>query len=630
MRSLSRRYWCVLICISCAVGAGLPGSRVPSASSTAKAQGLENPDGAGHLPSLRAFPTAEGFGAYSLGGRGPGGPGMAPRVFRVTTLQDMIVNPQNGQLVAAPGSLREAVEAAGPRFVVFRVGGVVLLNQPLFIRNPYLTIAGQTAPNPGITIGGAGLRIRTRDVVLRHLRIRMFIDEEAGEPHGNHGSDSIQMLRNDSEVQDPNRDVVTNVMIDHCSLSWGIDENIDIVSWVKDVTVQWSIIAEAAKYGHREGSGGAGWLVGRSAGSQSPADLARLSIHHNIFAHNLRRNPRMTAGGTIDFRNNVIYNWYETACMFIASMRVNYVGNYLMRGIDTPQSSYRRVINVAAPANPTGTPKLYIRDNIAPQRQSDSQNDWDIGVFFVTPNTGSVCPPGTSSCRIDVFEHTFNGLYSLAAPTYTPAVATDTARVGVQRVLQSAGATLPSRDVVDRELVEELSYVHQSQPFSRTDLGYDPTQDPLLRHVGVHHGETAQVLTFRPTNDPGFLCVPRQYRMRPGMSLFEAKWVFLNSLSCTFPDGITLPQDAIRVLNDPATYPWNTESMVIPDRRTLQTLYPTNTVIPINQRIDSDQDGIPDFYEYILGTDPNRHDSMEDANVDGYLNLENYLNLLAP
>ncbi len=583
-----------------------------------------------NLPQLRAFPSAEGFGAYSLGGRGPGNAGVTPRVFKVTTLQDMVTNPQNGQLVAAPGSLREAVEATGPRFITFRVGGVILLKQPLVIRNPYITIAGQTAPNPGIAIAGHGMRISAHDVVVRHLRVRMFIDEAAGEPHGNHSSDAMMFTKNDSEVHDPTRDMVTNVIIDHCSLSWGIDENIDIISWAKDITMQWCIISEAARYGHMEGSGGSGWLVGRSAGSQSPTDLARLSIHHNVFAHNYRRIPRAAAGGIIDFRNNVLYNWYETACTFICSVRVNYIGNYIMRGLDTPQTSYRRIINVAAPGNTTGTPKLYVRDNIAPSRQSDTQADWDIGVFFVTPNTGNLCGTASTSCRIDVNQNTFDGFYGLTAPMIVPRVSTDSSQVAIQRVLQQAGATAQGRDFVDHQLIQELDYVYQTRPFDRTDAGYSPEQDPNLRRNGVHHGTTAQVLTFRPMNDPGYGCTPRQYRIPPGLTILQAKREYLQSLTYQFPDGIQLPHDVIRVLQDTETYQWSTDTHIIPERQTLLSLYPANYIVPIAQRLDSDNDGIPDWYELQIGTDPSRADSMEDANGNGYLNMETYLNLLAP
>ena len=222
-----------------------------------------------------AFEGAEGCGKYSLGGRGG-------KEYVVTSLADD----------GSEGTLRHAVEAEGPRVVKFAVSGDIHLNAPLNIRNPYLTILGQTAPGEGITIRDHNIFITADHVIMRYLRMRLGsaarVEADAlGARHCRH------------------------LMIDHCSISWATDENASFYN-ISDATIQWCIISEALNASvHHKGRHGYGGIWGGR----------NVSFHHNLFAHNNSRNPRfdhprlywendlLHYRGSVDFVNNVVYNW---------------------------------------------------------------------------------------------------------------------------------------------------------------------------------------------------------------------------------------------------------------------------------------------------------------------------------
>jgi pectate lyase len=212
---------------------------------------------------IPAFPGAEGAGAWTPGGRGG-------KVYVVTSLNDK-----------GPGTLREAVESNGPRMVVFRVAGIISLETPLTITNPFITIAGQTAPGDGVCIRGQTTEINTHDVVIRYLRFR----------RGNLKS------RDDALGGHP----VGNVIVDHVSASWGLDENLSLYRHVvnlpgggikklpvENLTIQWCISSEALDLNNH--------AFGGTWGGKN------CSFHHNLFASNTGRNPSIGMGGSFDFR----------------------------------------------------------------------------------------------------------------------------------------------------------------------------------------------------------------------------------------------------------------------------------------------------------------------------------------
>lgn len=233
---------------------------------------------------LLAFPGAEGRAAKTPGGRGG-------RIIRVTTLA-----------ADGPGSLREAVEAKGPRIVVFEVGGVIdLARSVLDIREPYLTIAGQTAPSPGITIIRGGIDVRGHDVVIRHIRVRTGVD---GQPKlSGWEADSLSTAG------------AYNVIIDHCTFSWALDENMSasgprftgstVAEWRKgtshDITFSYNLAAEGIADGsHPKGEHSKGSLIHDNA--------TGILIWRNVYAHNVERSPLLKGGVQAVLVNNLIYN----------------------------------------------------------------------------------------------------------------------------------------------------------------------------------------------------------------------------------------------------------------------------------------------------------------------------------
>ncbi|UUY00631.1 polysaccharide lyase family 1 protein [Sphingomonas sp. J315] len=268
---------------------------------------------AGTAVPLPAFPGAEGAGALALGGRGG-------KVLTVTTLAD-----------SGPGSLRAAVEAKGPRIIVFAVSGTIQLQKPLTVREGQVTIAGQSAPGDGITLRDHPLVVQADDVVIRFIRSRLG-DESKTE------SDAIWIRAG------------RRIILDHVSASWSVDETLSVSGnyaepgegWF-DVTVQWSIIADSLTRSlHAKGAHGYGSLVRGGRG-------ARASFHHNLWANHSARMPRPgnyapaasdPEGAYFDFRCNLFYNWGGSRSGYNADKdslsRYNFVGNAYVRG---PQST---------------------------------------------------------------------------------------------------------------------------------------------------------------------------------------------------------------------------------------------------------------------------------------------------
>ena len=245
---------------------------------------------------------------FASGGRGG-------RVIAVTNLND-----------AGPGSFRAAVCAEGPRIVVFRVAGIVCLESAVDIEHPDITIAGQTAPGGGICIAHDSININTRNVILRHLRVRR------GKPEGGQGSDNIG---GHPEGQ---------IILDHCSTSWGMDENLslyrrmvrngeggrDLKLPVKNLTVQYCISSEALDAKNH--------AFGGTWGGEDA------TFHHNLLACNTGRNPSIGMGGEFDFRNNVIVNWrHRTMDGGDETSMINVIANYYKAGPATNENM-RRVI----------------------------------------------------------------------------------------------------------------------------------------------------------------------------------------------------------------------------------------------------------------------------------------------
>lgn len=439
----------------------------------------EQLDEATHTPQLinfrpdraPAFPTAEGFGKYTIGGRGG-------QVYEVTNLND-----------SGPGSFRAACEAEGPRTVVFRVSGTIPLESEINIKHPYITIAGQTAPGDGICIKNYQFKFEADHIIIRYMRFR---------PGAERGVE-----------QDGFGGAGDHIIVDHCSVSWGIDETLSI-NKASNLTVQWCLVSESLFNSiHKKGNHGYGGLWGGPGGS----------FHHNALVHHTSRNPRASGNeqsGLLDYRNNVIYNWGFNSAYGGELWPRNWINNYYKPGPATRESVRRRLF---LQKDPRG--KMYAAGNVMEGFPEVSADNWGKGIDYAPDGEAT-----EATLRVDT-EFT-------VAP-----VKTDTAEEAYQRVLANVGASL-HRDAVDQRVIDEI----------RTGTAkYGKSFD------GGGNG------IIDSQNDVG-------------------GWPELHS--------------------EPA-----------PE--------------------DTDHDGMPDAWENEHGRNPgDPGDGPEDADGDGYTNLEEYLNALAP
>ena len=368
---------------------------------------------------LRAFPEAEGFGAFTAGGRGGD-------IYFITTLDDYI--PGKEQLI--PGSLRAAVDAEGSRYVLFRVSGTIELKADLWIRKPFITIAGQTAPGSGICIKDYQVVLATHDIVVRHLRFRSG-DETRKEQM------SIGIFGGHDSI------------IDHCSMSWAIDEVMSSFGTVHNLTVQWSIIAEGlSRSFHPKGEHSKGSILNGDGG---------VSIHHCIYAHNSARNPRVDTI-ILDFRNNIIYNWgYRAGYTSSEPCLMNYVGNYLKPGPSTRQSA---VTDLFEPADAMA--RIYLQNNLLAGHLQET-ND----------NRLLIDPP-----KWVEDDNAFRNEVVVKSPFLCPTVETASPEAARQQILTHAGATLPKRDSADQRLMKEIETGTGRIIDSPGDVGGWPVLEP--------------------------------------------------------------------------------------------------------------------------------------------------------
>jgi len=362
-------------------------------SATGSPRAAQEPTTSAKRPgSLPAFPGAEGFGATTPGGRGG-------KVFFVTNLQD-----------SGPGSLRAACEAEVPRIVVFQVGGLIRLKSDLVVSHPYLTLAGQTAPGDGICLRDFPFIVATHDVIVRYLRSRLG-DESRQQ------ADCIDLAHGASHV-----------VLDHCSATWAVDEGLSLSGRVADVTVQWCLIGESLNQSlHTKGEHGYGSLA-RANGA--------VSLHHNLWIHNLSRNPRLGDNygkppyPTFDVRNNVIYD-FGKVCTGLTQGRleINYVANYIRPG---PDSSASHPISVGLPSDL----RFFIHGNVLDGDEAKSEDNREF--FSLIRNEEETVVTFTE----DEFP--------------APLVSSQSADAALTSVLASVGASLPVRDAVDTRLILDV------------------------------------------------------------------------------------------------------------------------------------------------------------------------------
>ena len=298
-----------------------------------------------HAQTL-AFPGAVGWAKETVGGRGG-------RIIRVTSLA-----------ADGPGTLKAAIEAKGPRIVVFEVAGVIdLTRSSLEIKEPYLTIAGQTAPSPGITIVRGGIDLRGHDVIIRHIRVKTGADGQA--KRSGWEADSLSTI------------AAHNVIVDHCSLTWGIDENMSasgprftgktLEEWrngtSRNITFSYNLAAEGlADSSHPKGEHSKGSLIHDNA--------TGILFYRNVWAHNVERSPLIKGGAQAAMINNLIYDPGKRA-MHYNLMALEWAGQPYVTGEMTAVGNVMR----GGPSTDEGLPFLMLggdgdlryhgRDNIA-------------------------------------------------------------------------------------------------------------------------------------------------------------------------------------------------------------------------------------------------------------------------
>lgn len=358
-----------------------------------------------------AFPGAEGFGRFASGGRGGD-------VYIVTNLND-----------SGPGSLRDAVAnrtAATPRTVVFAVSGTIYLNSTLRITQGNLTIAGQTAPGDGICLARYTLNpSNATNVIIRFIRSRLGDTMNV--------EDDAFMCR-----------YASNMIVDHCSFSWSVDETFSAYDNT-NFTLQWSMITESLRDSvHSKGAHGYGGIWGGLGAS----------FHHNLMAHHDSRNPRFngarthnTGGELVDMRNNVIYNWRGNSTYggeptdAGLPARHNMINNIYKNGPATSTGTSRyRILepsqNTAAPAGATYS-LFHVSGNWTTASSTVTANNWSGGVQVISSSLYSTIR------AVDPF---------VAAP-----VATQSAQEAYALVLAYAGCRLPARDAIDARIVGEVT-----------------------------------------------------------------------------------------------------------------------------------------------------------------------------
>ncbi len=373
-----------------------------------------------------AFPGAEGFGMFTTGGRGGA-------VYHVTNIND-----------SGAGSFRDACNKSGTRTIVFDISGTIFLKSELKLKNGNVTIAGQSAPGDGICIANYPFVIACKNVIIRYMRFRLGnealkINDTAHEGDGLGGMD------------------LENVIIDHCSVSWSIDECLSVYG-SKNLTVQWCIASQSLNNaGHSKGAHGYGGNWGGSGAS----------YHHNLMCHHISRTPRLgprpstQTDERMDLRNNVIYNWIDNGVYGGEGMNVNIVNNYYKPGPETKSGTKNK--RIAA---------IGIRTSEYTKHNTSSPNQWDVmwhvwGDFYVDGNVNSKNSDVTNdnwtygiynqidnSSVDNTFTDATKDTIRLEKPILYEQVTTHSAAQAFTQVLDYAGASL-HRDALDEVMVSD-------------------------------------------------------------------------------------------------------------------------------------------------------------------------------
>lgn len=419
--------------------------------------GEDNPDGPLQMDPVEfaAFPGAEGYGKNTVGGRGG-------KVYHVTSLDDDANNP-------AEGTLRWVLKQKGAKTVVFDVAGTIHLKADLKTNNDNLTIAGQTSPG-GICLADYAFVINSNEVIIRFLRFRPG-DDSGKEPDGLGGMDK------------------KNIIIDHCSVSWSVDECLSVYG-MENSTVQWCIAAQALRVStHGKGTHCYG---GNWGGNKA-------SYHHNLIAHCESRVPRLGPRAStqlneyVDIRNNVFYNWAGEGCYGAENQNINIVDNYYKPGPAT--NSGKKIDRIRYRIAKIGVRTLdYVTED------DGSYNDWypslhKWGTFYVTGNvveghddvtadnwTKGIYAQQENGSKVDNLwtEETMKAIRK-ESPVVDPVMTTEhSAQEAYQAVLNYAGAC-NYRDAIDELVLSDVKEGKATCTASGNKPGYINEPEDVLQ-----------------------------------------------------------------------------------------------------------------------------------------------------
>ena len=518
--------------------------------------------------NLPAFPGAEGFGRYTTGGRGGA-------VYHVTKLDDD----------GSEGSFRWACNKSGVRTIVFDVSGTIYLKSALQLKKGNVTIAGQTAPGDGICIADYPFTIDSDNVIIRFMRFRLgnrHVDKHEGDGLG--GMDR------------------KNIIVDHCSISWSIDECLSVYG-SKNITLQWNIVSQSLKKsGHSKGNHGYGGNWGGSGAT----------YHHNLLAHHDSRVPRLgPRPGTqkderMDMRNNVMYNWGGNGCYGGEGMTVNIAYNYYKPGPTTLKRTKAMQYRLAAPGIRTVDYCL---------------NKAAIAAYYKTAT-------GTAVTKNDVSGSSdgTNNYVEISGTKYKIDMKTNKIDVGGKQVTVSWNDWKPMLHVWGK-FYAEGNYNPKSADMNKDNFKYGiANQIDKSGNDKTYPGDAAIKLT-----------VPMPFE---GVTTHTAQDAFDKVLAYA---GASLHRDWVdeQMVNDTrkgiatSTGSGNTGGIINSQNDNKPAGAPadwspwpdlvTDTSISV---ADTDGDGIPDYWEDANGLDKNNAADGNLTDAEGYTNLERYMNSL--
>lgn len=373
------------------------------------------------------YHQTNGFGTDQLAG-------LSGDVYKVTNLNN-----------DGPGSLRSFIKMSGPRIIVFEVGGIIDLDEEdLTINDGFLTIAGQTAPYPGITIIKGGLRVQANNVVVQHISIRP-------------GDNNLSSSMNEPDGFNVS---ANNVVFDHCSVSWSIDENMSVSRGGNNITFYRCIVAEGLSNSiHNKGEHSCGTLI--MDGSKN------ISIYGSLYAHNFRRHPRLKEGTQALYANNVVYNYGIYAAHIGGEQGEGYsdnpgkgsfIGNTFLKGADGWGDYFLEGHKGDFDKNMNpGNGEAYLEDNIMLDR-------------------------GTGNALIPYDQHITPLESPVAMPSEFQAIP---ARENIERVLKGAGSRPFERNDVDKRIIQSVINGDGSIIDSQSEVGGYPSYAATSRELSV-------------------------------------------------------------------------------------------------------------------------------------------------